>query len=69
MKEWAIKLISKNEISKEWAKYVVNENGIPGKNGTLYKIHNPNNLVCLLTTGCNTAIENLSHFIEEFKNL
>ena len=34
------------------------------KNNTLYKIHKPNNPVCLLATGCNTAIENLSHFIE-----
>ena len=34
------------------------------KNSTLYKTHKPNNPVRLLTTGCNTAIDNLSHFIE-----
>ena len=26
VKEWATKWISRNEISKEWAKYIVNEN-------------------------------------------
>ena len=64
VKEWATKWISRNEISKEWAKYIVNENAVPGKNSTLYKTHKPNNPVRLLTTGCNTAIENLSRFIE-----
>ena len=62
VKEWATKWISRNEISKEWAKYIVNENAVPGKNSTLYKTHKPNNPVRLLTTGCNTAIENLSRF-------
>ena len=46
VKEWAAKWISRNEISKEWAKYIANENAVPAKNCTLY--------------GCNTAIENLS---------
>ena len=64
MKEWATKWISRNEISKEWAKYIVNENAVSGKNSTLYKTHQPNNPVRLLTTGCNTPIENLSRFIE-----
>ena len=39
-------------------------NAVPGKNSTLYKTHKLNNPVCLLTTGCNTAIENLLRFIE-----
>ena len=64
VKEWTTKWISRNEISKEWVKQIVNENAVPGKTSTLYKIHKPNNLVRLLTTGCNTAIENLSRFIE-----
>ena len=34
------------------------------KKSTLYKTHTPNNPVRLLTTGCNTDIENLSRFIE-----
>ena len=64
MKDWTNKWISRNEISKEWAKYIVNVNAVPGKNNILYKTHKPNNPVRLLTTGCNTAIENLSRFIE-----
>ena len=65
VKELVTKWISRNEISKEWAKYIVNENAVPGKNGTtLHKTHKPNSPVRLLITGCNTAIENLSRFIE-----
>ena len=64
VKDWTTKWISRNEISKEWAKYIVNENAVPGKNSTLYKTHKANNPVRLLTTGCNTAIEHLSRFIE-----
>ena len=64
VKEWATKWISRNEISKEWDKYNVKENAVPGKNSTLYKTHKQNNPVRFLTTGCNTAIKNLSRFIE-----
>ena len=64
VKDWTNKWISRNEISKEWAKYIINVNAVPGKNSTLYTTHKPNNPVRLLTTGCNTSIENLSHFIE-----
>ena len=61
---WATEWISRNEISKEWAKYIVNEDTVTGKNSVLYKTHKPNNPLRLSTTGCNTAIENLSLFIE-----
>ena len=64
VKEWSTKWISRNEISREWAKYVVNEFAVPRKKSTLYKKYKSNNPVCLLTTGCNKAIENLSRFIE-----
>ena len=39
-------------------------NAVPGKNSALYQTHKPSNPVRLLATGCNTAIENLSRFIE-----
>ena len=42
LKEWTTKWTSRNEISKKWAKYIVNENVVPGKNSTLYKTHKPN---------------------------
>lgn len=44
--------------------YVANENAVLGKNSTLYKRHKSNNSVSLLTTACNTAIDNLSRFIK-----
>ena len=65
VREWANKWFSKGEISKQWKDYIINEKAKPGKNATLYKTHKQNNPVRLLTTGCNTAIENLSRFIEK----
>ena len=62
--KWTTKWISRNENSNEWAKHIVNVNAAPGKNSTLYKTHNPNNPVRLLTIRCNTAIEKISRFIE-----
>ena len=62
--EWANKWFTKGEISKEWGNYIINEDAQPGKNSTLYKTHKQGNLVRLLTTGCQAAIENLSRFIE-----
>ena len=36
VKDWTNKWISRNEISKEWTKYIVNVNAVPGK--TIYYI-------------------------------
>ena len=47
---------------KDWTNKWIS--AVPGKNNILYKTHKPNNPVRLLTTRCNTAIENLSRFIE-----
>ena len=38
------------KISKKWAKYIVNENAVLGKNSILYKTHKPNNPVRFLKT-------------------
>ena len=43
---------------------MINKEAIPRKNATLYKTHKVGTPVRLLTTGCNSAIENLSRFIE-----
>ena len=51
-------------ISKSWYEFIINDNAVPGKNCTLYKTHKSGIPVRLLTTGCNTAIENLCRFIE-----
>ena len=59
--EWKIVLGEKN--SKKWKDYFVNYNAQLGNNTTLHKNHKPHVPVRLLTTGINTAIENLSRFI------
>lgn len=64
VKNWAQKWVKKKEISNAWGEYVINNEAVPGKNATLYKTHKPGNPVRLLTTGCNSAIENLSRFVE-----
>ena len=51
VKEWRTKWISRNEISKKWARYIVNENAVTGEHSMLYKRHKANNSVRLLTTG------------------
>ena len=64
VKAWADKWLKREKISQSWYNFIVNHNAIPGKNSTLYKTHKTNIPVRLLTTGCNTAIENLCSFIE-----
>ena len=61
---WANKWFESGEIPKIWRDYVINIDAKPGKNATLYKTHKTGNPVRLLTSGCNTAIENLARFIE-----
>ena len=61
---WAEKWFNCKEISKDWKNYIINEKANPGKNATLYKTHKTGIPVRLLTSGCNTPIENLSRFIE-----
>ena len=43
---------------------IVNYHAQPGKNSPVYKIHNPDIPVRLLTAGCNTTIENLYRFTD-----
>ena len=74
--EWANKLFRKGEISKDWILYIIKDAQL-GKNPTLTgkrgnkeitnnktQTHKQGDLVQLLATGCNTAIENLSRFIK-----
>ena len=64
VRQWTEKWVGRNEIGKNWKDFIINEEAQPGKNAPLYKTHKQNNPVRLLTTGCNTAIENLSRFLE-----
>ena len=62
--EWAEKWYVAGEINKEWRDFAVNKDAKPGKNCTLYKTHKEGSPVRLLTSGYNTAIENLARYIE-----
>ena len=62
--KWCEKWLKRGDLSADWSKFIINATAQPGKNSTLYKTHKENNPVRLLTTGCNTAIENLSRYIE-----
>ena len=64
VKQWVNRWVYGKEISAEWRDYIVNNHATPGKNATLYKTHKTGMPVRLLTSGWNTAIENLSRFIE-----
>ena len=64
VKHWAEKWHERKEILSEWKDFIINEDAQPGKNTPLYKTHKQNTPARLLTTGCNTAIENLSRFLE-----
>ena len=64
--DWADKWESRGDITKQWSNFVKNPDAVPGKNSTLYKTHKASVPVRLLTTGCNTATENLSRFVEKY---
>ena len=49
----------KKEVSKVWKECVINYDAQPVKNSNIYKAYKPDMPVRLLTTGSNTAIENL----------
>ena len=65
MKQFSQKWARKGDLSKEWASFIVNLNEQLGKNIKLYKTHKQNIQIRLLTTRCNTAIENPAIFVEK----
>ena len=63
IKRWPDKWVFQKKISVEWRDYIVNSHARPGRSATLYKIHKAGMPAQLLTSGYNTAIENLSQCI------
>ena len=51
-------------IDKNWKRFISPATSTPGKMCGLVKTHKVNNSVRVITSGCNTAIENLSVDIE-----
>ena len=55
VKQWANKWFCSKEISIEW-RDTVNSHTTPGNNATLSETHKTGMPICLLTSGCNTAV-------------
>ena len=51
-------------IDNNWKRFITPSNSRPGKMYGLVKTHKVNNPVRVITSGCNTAIESLSIYIE-----
>ena len=54
------------EFSIKWAKYIKSNYCKPGTKYELIKTHKENNPVIVITSGCGTAIEYLSIFVEKY---
>ena len=63
---WISKWTSKGVIDNNWKRFITPTNSTPGKMYGLVKTHKVNNPVRVITSGCNTAIESLSIYIECF---
>ena len=62
---WCRKWTNKGHLSSEWASFILNKEAKPAKNSPLYKTHKSDIPVRLLTSGCGSATENLSLYVEK----
>ena len=74
---WIEKWYNNKSISKKWKKFITVKDSIPGNMYGNVKTHKLGNPTRVITSGCNTAIQNLSicdshekfkHRSEEYKN-
>ena len=61
---WIEKLHSKNILDNKWKYFITPFSSTAGKMYGNVKTHKENNPVRVITSGCNTAVENLSIFVE-----
>ena len=54
-----------NILDEKWKSYIQTECSTSGKMYGLIKTHKNNNPARIITSGCNTAIESLSIFVEK----
>ena len=54
-----------NILDQKWKSYIQTECSTSGKMYGLIKTHKNNNPARIITSGCNTAIESLSIFVEK----
>ena len=61
---WKEKWYNNKSISEKWKKFIMARDSTPGKTYGNVKMHKIGNPTRVITSGCNTAIENLSIFVE-----
>ena len=64
LNSWISKQNSKGVIDNNWKRFITPTNSTPGKMYGLVKSHKVNKPVRVITSGCNTATESLSIYIE-----
>ena len=62
---WCAKWRNAGKLSLEWEKHIVNNDATAAQNTPFYKTHKTGTPVRLLTSGCNSATEGLSSFVEK----
>ena len=62
---WVEKWSQMNILDEKWKSYIQTECSTSGKMYGLIKTHKNNNPARIITSGCNTAIESLSIFVEK----
>ena len=63
---WIQKWTRNHVLCKTWQKFIEPSHVTPRKMYGLVKTHKVNNPVRVITTGCGTAVENLSIFVERY---
>ena len=62
---WIQKWTENKVLDKSWSKFIKPSVAAPGKMHGLVKTHEPDNPVRVINSGCGTAAENLSIFVEK----
>ena len=65
VKHWCEKWKNTGHLSTEWENYIVNPDATAARNNPLYKTHKPGTPVRLLTSGCKSATEGISEYVEK----
>ena len=61
---WIKKWTRNGVLCKTWQKFIESSHADPEEMYGLVKIDKDNNPACVITSGCGTAVENLSIFVE-----
>ena len=63
---WIQKWTENKVLDKSWSKFIEPSFVVPGKMHGLVKTHKADNPVRVITSGCGTAVENLSILVEKY---